>query len=83
MGMFDYVNHPLESCPKCGKPLGQWQTKDTADDELYLRTVDVADLAIGGTFYAHCFKQEGGCDTSVTYHLKPTGYTLERVENSW
>lgn len=29
MGMFDYVDHPPLPCWKCGKPISEWQSKDS------------------------------------------------------
>jgi hypothetical protein len=82
MGLFDTVDFPREKCPACGRDLGEWQTKDPKDGEEYMRLISVEDIMVGGTFYAYCYpghNDDQGCGTMVTYHLKPTGYTLERV----
>lgn len=81
MGLFDYVDFPTESCPTCGRKLSEWQTKDPADEAEYLRWIDVSDIRIGGEFSAYCDpgrNRDEGCGTFVRYHLKPTGYVLER-----
>ena len=61
MGMFDWVNVPVEiKCPRCNMPLKGWQTKDTVCE---LITVELKDVYC---FYTHC----DGCGQWVEYVRK-------------
>lgn len=61
MGMFDWVNVPFEIlCPKCGKPVVGWQTKNTVCELL---TVELSDVYC---FYSIC----GWCKEWVEYVRK-------------
>ena len=48
MGMYDCVSVPDIDCPKCGKPLSDWQSKsgDCVLDEIHYSAVD--------NFYTSC-----------------------------
>lgn len=65
MGMFDYVKMPEPvTCPKCGSPVDEFQTKDgkLADAEGvegFGITLDVSEICDGGCIYGFC----PGCGT--------------------
>jgi len=47
MGMFDYVNFEMD-CPKCGKKVGNFQSKDSL---CQLNKLDPTEV---DTFYSNC-----------------------------
>lgn len=65
MGMFDYVKYEAP-CWKCGKPLKDWQTKDT---ECYMQEVNPEDCR---RFYTAC----GACNAWNEYDVKPTAFVI-------
>lgn len=75
MGMFDYVNFRMP-CPKCGKEVGDFQTKST---ECTMRTVDPT---ICGCFYSRC----DACKTWIEFDRevavtppRPEPFTVSEV----
>ncbi len=74
MGMFDYVNMPEPVlCKKCGKPVGNFQTKDgkAADAEGvngFCNWIDISEILDGGTVYTFC--SNCGIDAWVEFTIQ-------------
>lgn len=74
MGMFDYVRVPRRvNCPKCGKRVTGWQSKDAG---CMLTDVSLRDVT---NFYTGC----DNCGTWIEFNLKrPRKVTLDDFEMS-
>jgi hypothetical protein len=65
--MYDHVDAPPITCPKCGKKISGWQSKDAGCD---LDTVSIKDVR---EFYSSC-----PCGIWAQYNLKrPVSVTMD------
>lgn len=72
MGVFNWVDGISVKCPKCGREITDFQTKD--GDDLYLNHVDFRTVS---RFYTSCRE----CRVRIEYKLKrKTEVTLEDYE---
>jgi hypothetical protein len=62
MGLFNYVKI-LIPCPKCGREVGEFQTKDDSCDSLYMELVEFYTVR---EFHTSC----PNCDTWISVKLK-------------
>jgi ribosomal protein S27AE len=53
MGLFNYVKI-LIKCPKCGKEIGEFQTKDDYCNSLYMETVELGSVRECHTVCDNC-----------------------------
>jgi hypothetical protein len=62
MGLFNYVKL-LINCPKCGKEIGEFQTKDDFNNSLYMETVELCSVR-------ECHTSCDNCKTWIQVRLK-------------
>lgn len=62
MGLFNTVIFPIK-CPRCGRTIEDFQTKDDSHDTLFMDTVDFRTVR---EFHTFCTE----CDTWISVRLK-------------